>query len=80
MHAYKTFVSYYNSIYSSAAMQPLIDAPMGTYTSEDFRDAWIELNWVDHWRDEALEYACFVEWKLDMLNITDNLISVYKSF
>ena len=31
-----------------AAMQRLIDAPVGTYTSEDFRDARIEVNWAVH--------------------------------
>ena len=44
-----------------AATQRLIDAPVGTYASEDFRDARIELNWAVHRRDEALENASFVE-------------------
>ena len=59
------------------ALQRFLDAP---YTIDQLRAAQVELDWAVHWRDEALDYGCYAERKIDMLYAMGNLICVCSSF
>ena len=41
-------------------------------------DARIKMRWAVHWRDDALANIRLLEWKLQLLEATDNVMALYE--
>ena len=52
-------------------MREVVETPS---TLGELQAAREELEWAVYWRDETLEYACYVERKMDMLKALDGMI------
>ena len=63
--------------WAMAALQCFLDTPR---TLVEPRAAREELDWAVYWRDETLDYAFYIEKKLNILCALDNLIRVCNSF
>ena len=59
-----------------AVMERLLETPLGAHPLQEFTETRVELRWAMHWRDEAVENTRLIEWKLRMLEATDNFITV----
>ena len=58
-------------------MQHVLETPS---TLDELQAAREELEWAVYWRDQSLEYACYVDKKLDLLKAMDHMIQMCSRF
>ena len=49
-------------------------------TLDELQAAREELDWAEHWRDETLERACYVNRKIDLIKAIDHLVETCRHF
>ena len=49
-------------------------------TLEELRAAREELDWAEGWRDQTLEYACYIERKLELIQAMDCMVEACRHF
>ena len=63
---------------SLVEIENLLAVPLGCCQPWEMTDARIKMRWAVHWRDDALADIRLLEWKLQLLEATDNVMALYE--
>ena len=61
---------------SLVEIENLLAVPLGCCQPWELSDARIKMRWAVHWRDDTLADIRLLEWKLQLLEATDNIMAL----